>query len=32
VPWARHDSAFTAAFEEQTAWLSRTRPRSRWRC
>jgi transposase len=22
VPWARHDSAFTAAFEEQTAWLA----------
>jgi transposase len=22
VPWARHDTAFTAAFEEQTAWLA----------
>ena len=22
VPWARHDSLFTAAFEEQTAWLA----------
>jgi transposase len=22
VPWARHDSAFTAAFEEQSAWLA----------
>ena len=22
VPWARHDSAFTAGFEEQTAWLA----------
>lgn len=22
VPWARHDSAFTVAFEEQTAWLA----------
>ena len=22
VPWARHDSAFTAAFEEQAAWLA----------
>jgi len=22
VPWARHGSRFTAAFEEQTAWLS----------
>lgn len=21
VPWARHDSRFTAAFEDQTAWL-----------
>jgi hypothetical protein len=21
VPWARHDSAFTAASEEQSAWL-----------
>jgi transposase len=22
VPWARHDSAFTRAFEDQTAWLA----------
>jgi transposase len=22
VPWARHDSAFTAGFEEQAAWLA----------
>ena len=22
VPWARHDSAFTASFEEQAAWLA----------
>ena len=22
VPWARHDSAFTKGFEEQTAWLA----------
>jgi len=22
VPWARHDSPFTAAFEEQVAWLA----------
>lgn len=22
VPWARHDSVFTAAFEEQAAWLA----------
>ena len=22
VPWARHDSAFTAAFEDQAAWLA----------
>ena len=22
VPWARHDSAFTAAFEDQSAWLA----------
>jgi transposase len=22
VPWARHDSAFTKAFEEQAAWLA----------
>jgi transposase len=24
VPWARHDSAFTRAFEDQTAWLAVT--------
>lgn len=28
VPWARHGSRFTAAFEDQTAWLAAHTPKS----
>lgn len=28
VPWARHDSRFTQAFEDQTAWLAKHTSRS----
>jgi len=28
VPWARHDSAFTTAFEDHAAWLAAHAPAS----
>jgi transposase len=29
VPWARHESRFTAAFEDQAAWLCASMPRTK---